>query len=43
MDSNKKEAIFRLIAMLFASVLGGFIFYWGFSLIFWVIKYALQG
>lgn len=43
MEKNKKEAIIKLIGVIFASIFGGFILYWGFSLIFWVIKYAFEG
>ena len=43
MEKDKKEAIIKLIVVIFASIFGGFIIYWGFSLLFWVIKYALEG
>lgn len=43
MDKSKKEAIAKLIAVIFGTIFGGFILYWGFSLIFWVIKYAFEG
>lgn len=43
MESNKKEAIAKLIFIIIASILGGLIFYWGFTFVYWVIKYALQG
>lgn len=43
MDKSKKEAIIKLIGVIFISIFGGFILYWGFSFIFWMIKYAFEG